>query len=78
MAGDAARQLTQNLRVRVSGTLSDWWPGTSMLCGKSGSPPTIDLPLDSTLDICMVRGRADHLEVFNAVTGEVLYSATRR
>lgn len=78
VSGDAARQLTQNVRVRISGTLSDWWPGTAMLCGKSSMPPTIDLPLDSTLDICMMRGHADRVEVLNAATGEVLYSATRR
>lgn len=77
VAGEAARELSKNIRVRVSGSLDDWAPGKTVLCGTEVSSPTIDLPQESTLDMCMFKGRADHMEVINGQTGEVLYSVSR-
>ncbi|MDB5713592.1 MAG: hypothetical protein JWO15_989 [Sphingomonadales bacterium] len=77
ITGDAARQLTQNLRIRISGILEDWAPGTPVICGTDAHNPSIISPTDDTVDLCLIKARTDHLEFFNAVTGEVLYSATR-
>jgi hypothetical protein len=76
--GDAARQLSQNVRVRVSGTLSDWAPGRPLFCGTSHRLPTVDLPIDDRLSICLFRGQADLFEVIDARTGAVLFSSPRQ
>ncbi len=77
VAGDAARELSNNIRVRISGTLEDWWAGTSVLCGFIDQSPTANLRIDRTVDICMVKGRTDHIEVIDIVSGAILYSAVR-
>jgi|GEM_PF-4943217 len=74
--GDAARQLAKNVRVRISGVLSDWSPGTPIMCGVSRRHPTMALPIDRTLNACLFKGRIDRFEVLNAATGELLYSAS--
>jgi hypothetical protein len=75
ITGDAARQLAKNVRVRISGVLSDWSPGTPIKCGVSRRHPTMALPIDRTLNACLFNGRIDRFEVFNVATGELLYSA---
>lgn len=75
--GDEARQLSQNIRVRLEGTLEDWAPGRPVLCGSKRTVPETRLPLDETLDICMFNGAADRFEVIDARTGAVLYGSTR-
>jgi hypothetical protein len=77
VTGDAARQLSQNVRIRFSGTLSDWAPGRPVLCGRSHRSPTVSLPIDRITDICIFKGRADLFEVIDAHTGEVLFSSPR-
>lgn len=76
ITGNAARQLATNVRVRISGVLGDWSPGISLMCGVSRHHPTMTLPIDRTLDICMFNGRIDKFEVLNVATGELLYSAS--
>jgi len=74
VSGDAARTMVANARVRVSGTLADWWPGTSVVCGRKRLEPSIRLPLDRTTDLCLIRGRVERIEVIDQQTGAVLYS----
>lgn len=77
VSGDAARQLSRNVRVRVSGTLTDWARGRPVVCGRKVSTPTTRRPYDETLDICLFNGRADLFEVLDGRTGEVLFSSPR-
>lgn len=78
VTGDSARLLSQNARVRVSGSLADWGPGVSVVCGSKIQTPTISVPRDRTVNICMVKGRADRVEVVDASTGRTLFLATRK
>jgi hypothetical protein len=77
ISGDPARQLAQNLQVRVSGTLSDWAPGRPVACGRSVSRATMSSPVERTVEICMFNGRADLFEVLDARTGAVLFASPR-
>ena len=77
-AGDAARTLSQNIRVRVGGSLADWGSGVSVVCGAKLRAPTIRLPQDKAVNICMVRGRPDRVEVIDASTGKTLFLTTRK
>lgn len=77
IAGDPARQLSQNVRVRLSGVLSDWAPGRPVVCGSAHDLPRADFPFDKTLEICMFRGQFDLFEVLDARSGEVLFSSPR-
>ena len=74
VTGDAARVLTANARIRVSGTLGDWWQGVSVVCGQNRLEPSISLPLDRTTDLCMIRGKVDRVEVIDQRSGATLYS----
>jgi hypothetical protein len=81
VSGDAARTMTANARIRVSGTLADWWPGTSVVCGRKRLEPSIRLPVDRTTDLCLIRGHVERIEVIDQQTGATLYSVdpeTRR
>lgn len=77
VSGDAARQLSRSLRVRISGTLTDWAPGRPVLCGRNVSTPSMRRPYEETLDLCLFNGRADLFEVVDSRTGEVLFSSPR-
>jgi hypothetical protein len=77
VTGEAARQLSRDVRVRISGTLVDWAPGRPVRCGTKVRTPTTRLPYDETLDICLFNGSADLFEVIDARTGEVLFSSPR-
>jgi hypothetical protein len=78
VSGDAARQLSASVRVRVSGTLSDWWPGVSVVCGQKQLQPTIRLPFDRTTDMCLIRGQIERVEVVDQRSGAVLYSVVHK
>jgi hypothetical protein len=75
--GDAARQLARGLRARISGTLSSWPGGQTVMCGTHRTTPTVSTPIDRTLDACIFHGRIEMIEFFDAATGRVHYSATR-
>jgi hypothetical protein len=77
VTGDAARQLSQNVRIRMSGTLADWAPGRPVLCGTKVTTPSTRLPIDETLELCMFNGKADLFEVLDTRTGAVHYSSPR-
>jgi hypothetical protein len=74
VSGDAARMMAANARIRVSGTLADWWPGTSIVCGRKRLEPSIRLPIDRTTDLCLIRGQVKRIEVIDQRTGATLYS----
>jgi len=74
ITGDAARQLSQAVRIRITGTLKDWSTGQSVICALDRRTPTFQLPMDRTLDICVFRTQALHFEVVDSRTGEVLSS----
>jgi hypothetical protein len=78
ISGVAARTLTKNALVRISGRLENWAPGQPVLCGVVESLPRVDSPFRNTLDICLFRGRADLFEVLDSSTGSVLYSTSRK
>lgn len=77
VSGEEARQLSRNVRIRMSGTLRDWAPGKPVLCGRKSSAPTTQLPYDETTEICMFNGRPDLFEVLDARTGKVLHASRR-
>ncbi len=77
VTGDAARSLAANARVRVSGTLSDWWPGVSVVCGQKRLEPSVSLPFDRTTDLCLIRGQVERVEVVDKRTEATLYSVVR-
>lgn len=74
VTGDAARLLSANARIRVSGTLSDWWPGASVVCGQKRLEPTISRPIDRTTDVCLIRGQVERVDVIDERSGATLYS----
>ena len=76
--GAAARELTRNLLVRVSGTLSTWPNGGMIICGTDNSSPTIGTPTARTRNICGFNGRPDHVEFLNTATGHVLFEIARK
>lgn len=78
VTGESARSLSSNVRVRVSGLLADWSPGVPVVCGAKVQKPTISLPRDRTVNICIVTGRADRVEVVDGSTGRTLFLATRK
>lgn len=77
VSGDEARQLSQNVRVRMSGTLKDWAPGKPVLCGKKNSSPDTRRPFDDATEVCVFNGRPDRFEVLDARNNAVLYSSSR-
>ncbi|MEK7412792.1 MAG: hypothetical protein AAB263_05705, partial [Planctomycetota bacterium] len=77
VTGDEARQLSEHIRIRISGTLSDWSPGKSVICGTHVRLPTIQLPQDETTSACLFKGRPDLFEVIDASNGAVLFSSPR-
>lgn len=76
--GAAARELSRNLLVRISGTLHAWPNGRMVVCGTDRSSPTITSPVDRAREICGFNGWPDRVEFLNAATGEVLYAMTRK
>jgi hypothetical protein len=74
VTGDAARALSANARIRVSGTLSDWWQGISVVCGQKRLEPSIRLPLDRTTNLCMIRGQVEKVEVIDQRSGATLFA----
>lgn len=74
VSGDAARAMAATTRIRVSGTLADWWPGISVVCGRKRLEPSIRLPIDRTTDLCLIRGHVERIEVIDQRTGATLYS----
>lgn len=74
LSGDEARAMSANARIRVSGTLSDWWQGVSVVCGQKRLEPNIRSPLDRTTDLCMIRGQVEQVEVIDQRSGATLYS----
>ncbi len=78
ISGDPARQLSQNIRVRLSGVLSDWGPGRPVVCGTKRDRPRADSPFEESLEICLFRGQFDLFEVIDARSGEVLFSSPRQ
>lgn len=78
VSGDEARQLAANARIRVSGTLHDWWPGVSVVCGQKRLEPTITYPFDRTTTMCLVRGQVERVEVLDQRSGATLYSVVHQ
>jgi hypothetical protein len=76
--GAVARDLTRNLRIRVSGSLQAWPNGKMIICGTDDSPPTITKPTARTRKICGFNGRPDHIEFLNSATGQVLFEVARK
>lgn len=74
VSGDAARLLSRNLRVRVSGTLDDWAPGKSVVCGAQRIEPRLALPIDRTTEICLIRGQITLVEVLDQSTSSVRHA----
>ena len=61
-----------------SGSLTDWGPGVSVVCAAKIQAPRITLPIDKTINLCMLRGRADRVEVIDAATGQTLFTTSRK
>lgn len=74
VTGDAARLLSRNVRLRVSGTLNDWAPGKSVVCGAQRLEPRITLPIDRTTEVCLIRGQITLVELFDQTSNRVLHS----
>lgn len=74
VTGDEARALSANARIRVSGTLGDWWQGASVVCGLKRLEPSIQVPWDRTTDLCLIRGRVERIEVIDQRSGATLNS----
>lgn len=77
VVGEKARQLSQNIRVRISGKLEDWATGRPVVCGRKKGRPDFSLPLDTDLRICMFNGKADLFEVIDAHSGAILFASRR-
>jgi hypothetical protein len=77
VSGEEARSLVQNLNVRLSGTLSDWKPGSPVACGEQRQSPRSDLPVDRSFELCLVSGSVDLFEVVDTRDGRVLFSSRR-
>lgn len=75
--GDAARRISRGIRARISGTLSTWPGGQTVVCGSNRRGATVSSPVDRTIDACIFHGRIETIEFFDAQTGQVYYSATR-
>ena len=77
--GDEARHLATNVKVRVSGALSHWPDGRTLLCGsETGITPSMSYPFDKEVDICLFAAKPERLEFFDASTGEILYVANSK
>jgi hypothetical protein len=76
ISGDQARSLVPSLRIRFTGTLSDWKPGTAIACASKRDGPTGDSPYDRRLNICLLHGHIDKLEIVDIRDGHTIHSDT--
>lgn len=74
IAGDAARNLSEQVAVRITGVIGVWPNGQNVICGVKHGHPSLDLPYDDTLDACIFKASSLIFEVINKKTGAILYS----
>lgn len=73
VSGDAARELSQNVAIRITGVIGIWANGQNVICGVKRSSPRFDFPYDKTLNACIFKATSLQFEVLEQQTGEVLY-----
>lgn len=73
VAGEDAKSLSQNVRVRISGTLDEWSPSQPLFCA-SEKDANFAWGRDRSTELCLYKGTLGLVEVIDARTGEVLHS----
>lgn len=73
ISGDAARKLSENIAIRISGVIGTWPNGQNVICGIKRNSPRLNFPYDQTLDACIFKASSLQFEVLDQQTGEVLY-----
>lgn len=76
IAGEEAKALTQNVRVRISGTLDEWLPSQPLFCALEKNV-SFSWGRDRSTEVCLFKGNLELVEVIDARTGEVLHTTAR-
>lgn len=74
IAGDAARELSEEVAIRITGVIGVWPNGENVICGVKNNPPSLDFPYDETLDACIFKASSLTFEVTNQRTNAILYN----
>ena len=67
-----ARQLTQDIRVRYEGHLTDWGNGSVLSCGIEHYAPDMQSAYDTKVDTCLFRAAVDKIAFVNGADGSIL------
>lgn len=71
--GDAARQLSKSLTLRLTGIVGTWPNGESVLCGTEHMKPKLDFPYDTDTRVCVFKAKSLTYEIMDRLTGRTLY-----
>lgn len=77
LSGTEARELIKRIKLMVSGTLSIWSDGRTLVCGHDYRAPTTSFPLERMSNICAYRGMIDRFEIIDSGDGKILYTSAR-